>query len=102
MPWVRIRFGLALLVDPQLAKLTLSREKKLKGVHLPVLTSFQYGQQNQKLFRRRSRKSSVSNPPYFGKPVHRMFGIVVIPRDSVVIQKSEQSVAILLEAALIF
>jgi hypothetical protein len=31
-----------------------------------------------------------------------MFGIVVIPRDSVVIQKSEQSVAILLEAALIF
>src|ERR1700704_4517368 len=47
-------------------------------------------------------EAPVSKPPVPSKRVDRMLGVVVVPRDSIVVQKCEQPISIFLDTPFVF
>jgi hypothetical protein len=54
------------------------------------------------VFKRSLRESAVRVAPVLCEPFDRMFGVIVVPRHTVVFEKCEKPLPVLCESALIF
>jgi hypothetical protein len=82
-------------------QLVLAGKEELQGIDPVIFTGLQHGDQRQKLLDGRSCEGAVTESAQFRNEVHGVFGIVVIPRDTVVMREREQPVAVFLEPLLV-
>src|SRR5215831_5364074 len=80
----------------------LARTQKTQKVHANVLTGLTDAQENQILTEAFFRSNSSNDAPKRGEWFDGMLCIVVVPRDTVIFEKGEQLVSVLLQARLDF
>jgi hypothetical protein len=79
----------------------LSREQKLQEVDAFIFACRIKAQQHQVLFQPDLCHSTIHELSIVGQSLHRMFGIVVVPGHSIMIDKGEEFVSVFRESLLV-